>query len=583
MSLAVQNPSAATQRVSWPAGFEMREDGLFWIGQVRGNPVAWRLSDHFEVLGEGRDPAGGQWSTIIRFRDRDARLKTIPIDHARLSSNPGEMRALVISQGLRLDNRQGRPEQFIQALTHVETSSRVTLVASVGWVSDDCFVLPGEVLKVQGAEDALFTGDASSTRYKASGTLDEWKSTVALPASNSALATFAISCAFAGPLLLPLGYEGGGFHVRGASSTGKTSLLIPAASVWGGGGPQGGAHSWRSTANALEGLAHGHSDTFLALDEIGLASPDEVGQVAYALASGQGKARASAMGYLRQRQCWRTLFMSTGEVSLSSHMLSGRKQERTMAGQELRLIELEADAGAGYGIWDTLEPGASAARMSDRIKTAALQNYGIAGPRFVDLLVNWRERAVEHAQAVARNFMQLAHQEGDTGQIERGARRFALVAAAGELASHFRIVPWPRGMATKAAIRVFERWASSYGRFRVREDAAILRALRDALDTHPHAFPFVDDNKDQGLDRPGQLLGRRYTSAGEVRYLITDAGWAQIFAGFDLRRAAELLLAEGFLEPGEAGRFKKKASPKQLRGARFYTIRASIQQVSLDD
>ncbi|MGE5164659.1 MAG: DUF927 domain-containing protein [Sphingobacteriales bacterium] len=57
--------------------------------------------------------------------------------------------------------------------------------------------------------------------------------------------------------------DGGGVHLRGPSSVGKTALLRSAASVY---GPPSFLRSWRATANALEATAEQHTDTLLALD-----------------------------------------------------------------------------------------------------------------------------------------------------------------------------------------------------------------------------------------------------------------------------------------------------------------------------
>jgi putative DNA primase/helicase len=76
----------------------------------------------------------------------------------------------------------------------------------------------------------------------------------ALCVGNSRLA-FAVACAFAGPLLRPAGMESGGFHYRGDSSSGKTTALKVAASVYGGAGY---LQRWRTTDNALEAIAAQH-------------------------------------------------------------------------------------------------------------------------------------------------------------------------------------------------------------------------------------------------------------------------------------------------------------------------------------
>ena len=98
----------------------------------------------------------------------------------------------------------------------------------------------------------------------------------------------AACCAFAAPLLGPLGEQGRSFHLHGKSSSGKTTALRVAASVWGGEagtGALGYVRQWRATGNGVEGLAQAHSDTLLAMDEIGTADP-----------------RRSA----KPRTCWRT-------------------------------------------------------------------------------------------------------------------------------------------------------------------------------------------------------------------------------------------------------------------------------------
>ena len=61
---------------------------------------------------------------------------------------------------------------------------------------------------------------------------------------------------------------GGGIHFRSASSTGKSTALHVAGSVWGGGDATGYVRSWRATANGLEGVALNHCDTLLCLDEL---------------------------------------------------------------------------------------------------------------------------------------------------------------------------------------------------------------------------------------------------------------------------------------------------------------------------
>lgn len=115
--------------------------------------------------------------------------------------------------------------------------------------------------------------------------------------------------------------------------------------MWG--DPSAYPRLWRATANGLEGLAALHNDGLLILDELSQIDPKEAGEAAYLLANGQGKARASRTGTARQSARWRLLFLSAGEESLTA--LMARVGRKVNAGQEIRLADLDADAGAGMG------------------------------------------------------------------------------------------------------------------------------------------------------------------------------------------------------------------------------------------
>lgn len=60
---------------------------------------------------------------------------------------------------------------------------------------------------------------------------------------------FAVSLAFAAPLLRLVGMDGGGYHLKGESTDGKTTTMKAATSVCG--GPDYW-QTWRATGNALE-------------------------------------------------------------------------------------------------------------------------------------------------------------------------------------------------------------------------------------------------------------------------------------------------------------------------------------------
>ncbi|EQD50077.1 protein containing DUF927, partial [mine drainage metagenome] len=138
-----------------------------------------------------------------------------------------------------------------------------------------------------------------------------------------------------------------------------------AASAFGGAAYMG---TWRQTDNGLEGTAALHSDLLLILDELSQLDPRHAGQVAYLLANGQGKGRAHRDGSPRAITTWRTLFLSAGEVGLAD--LVNESGGKVRAGQQVRVLDVAADAGAGLGLFERLPAGVTAGQFSDALKHA---------------------------------------------------------------------------------------------------------------------------------------------------------------------------------------------------------------------
>ncbi len=229
------------------------------------------------------------------------------------------------------------------------------------------------------------------------------------------------AAAFAGPLLRFQGSGGdsGGFNLRGTSSSGKTTALRAAASVYGG---TGYVCQWRATANGLEAIAEAHSDCLLILDELAQIDASEAGECAYLLGNGTGKNRMAKSLSAPPPKEWRLLFLSAGEISLSEHMLEAGKHAK--AGQELRLADLPADAGAGMGIIETLHGHADSGAIANHIRDATARHHGHAGTA-------WLDGIVAHDRLSARVGASLKRWMADTSALCPAARQPAPSRASG--------------------------------------------------------------------------------------------------------------------------------------------------------
>lgn len=226
---------------------------------------------------------------------------------------------------------------------------------------------------------------------------------------------------------------------------------------------------------------------------------------------------------------------------------------------------------------------------------------GHAGPAFVRGLVADPAHWEAETKRLAKTFVAKAKQDGDSGQIYRGALRFAASAAAGELATALGIVPWRPGEAETAALACFNAWASGFGRTGLREHRQILEKVRNAIQAGQSRFARISHGKSSSLH--GDALEDKDAGAsnreGEARslstlgylhdieprrpcYLFHDSGWAEILTGFDTKEASAVLQQQGFLVPGDGGRPKRKQRVGD-QSPRFYTVRATILEWDASD
>jgi putative DNA primase/helicase len=214
-----------------------------------------------------------------------------------------------------------------------------------------------------------------------SGSVDDWKEHIGKTCMGNPLMILAVSLAFSGPLLAPLGLLGGGLHFRGASSSGKTTLLNLSASVWGG---RQLISQWRATSNGLEAIAATMNDMLLPLDEIAEITARNLYEAIYMLANGTGKARMTKDVTLADQVRWRLALISSGEISVEEKLKEGRLS--SMAGHEVRLIDVEADSRT-YGAFDNIHNAENAATFAEQIQQAARRHHGAVGHSFVRRLI----------------------------------------------------------------------------------------------------------------------------------------------------------------------------------------------------
>jgi uncharacterized protein (DUF927 family) len=535
-------------------GFQLTDKGVYHHEPDKS--PRWICSP-LSVVAMVRDPQNAGWGLLTEFADPDRNPHRIIIPMQLFRGDGAEVAGLLLDRGLKIAPR-ARP-LLIEYLQTARSNKRARITGRTGWhetasAADGkpgaVFVLPNEAIGA-GRDEWIFDSETPATTFTTRGTVKGWQQEVAALCRGNSRLLFTVSVAFAAPLLHLTGSEGGGFHLRGNSSDGKTTALRVAASVCGG---RDYMQTWRNTDNALETTAQQHCDALLLLDEIAQVDARAAGECVYMLANGGAKGRAQRMGGLRARASWRVLFLSAGEIGLLEQMSEAGKSPR--AGQDARLAEIPADAGKGLGIFENLHGYQGGAEFSKALTDAARTNYGGPFLAYLAELVKHQSTVADTVKEAQRKF-QAACLTGEAhGQARRVADRFALVGAAGELATKWGLTGWEPGESMTAARACFDAWKARRGGEGNQEERAALAAVREFLRRYGESSftewdrpPNKDDHAPVRSDRSGY---RKHDAAEDaVHFYIFNEVWrARVCKGFDAAAVGRLLVKRGFAEEG---------------------------------
>ena len=584
--------------------FRMTAEGLFYQSEREDASPLW-LSAPFEVLAQTRDEYGSDWGLLLRWYDPDGRRHEWAMPREVLAGRGDELWRNLLRNGFTVASSTASRNKLADYLGSVRVETRARSVTRVGWHSNangQVFVLPDMTFGDTVGERVLWQSETrTETFYGVSGTPETWLEEVGKRCIGNSRLVMAASAGFAPPLLELANEESGGFHFVGTSWTGKTGALRMAGSIWGGGGINGYIRSWRATSNGLEGIAEVHSDGFLPLDELGQVDAREAGETAYMLANGIGKGRARRDGSARRPAQWRLVFLSSGELSLADKMAEAGKRVR--AGQEVRLVDIPANAGAGMGIFENLHGAASPGEFAEILRDATTRCYGSSIRAFLEALTERlaadRDGLRVLLEANRREFIARHLPLGASSQVRSVCGRFALLAAAGNLATIFGLTGWPDGEAERAAVICFQAWLDHRGTAGDQDIETGIRRVIRFLEEHGSARfepvcevawvsgaePVGDREKDNEQANPSAISGRTFNRAGFRRrtaeglwqYMALPEAWkTEITKGFNPPVLAREMVDRSLIIPDPRGTPARQVNIKGYGNIRLYVFAPGI-------
>lgn len=541
--------------------YECRADGLYYRGLVfnrdtnrnEPSPSKWICSP-IEIEANTHDANGENWCMLVKIVDRNGNKHDWLMPSSLLAGRGDDIIAALLDRGMVMAAGSETKKRLIDFFICARPTKSIITVDRTGWADDSytCFVLPAKVIGTP-EKQYLLRRISDTDPYQVSGTLAEWQDNVAALCVGNSRLVFAVAAALAGPAMAILGIAGIGFVFVGESSCGKTTMLALSGGVY---GSLKYTETCRSTDNATETLGPIHSDTLLAMDELGAMAAPAALQTMYMLASGVGKLRADRNGEARRKKTWRVLYILTSEVTLAEHAAAAG--QRTAAGQEIRLLNIPADAGAGFGLFENLHGDKTGANFSTRIIENVEKYHGTAGPSMVEKLIENRATAPEIFRQLILQFVASVVPPNAGGQVRRAASYFGLVAVAGEFATAHGITKWPVGESERAAKRCFLDWLENRGGAENGEIIGLLQNIKKffALNGEARFSPWeraTDDHAPRTSNRAGFV--RRDTTADTLTfYILPEIFRTEICAGYNYKTAEKILIARGWLSPSGDGR-----------------------------
>ena len=410
-----------------------------------------------------------------------------------------------------------------------------------------CFVKPDGTYRGRPTVEHLQVALLHPVALAMAGTIEGWWALIIRFVTGQSLLILSLCSAFLGPLLeVMLGWDNVLVELVSTTSTGKTTILSVASTVWGAPHRRAGSisKSLRATANGIEENMLARSGAFCPLNEVNLLGSEKqlgdlLGDIAFLLEEGAAKDRMGQQSLTPARLC-----VQANSNRPVAELMRGQSAERIDA-VRVRLASVSADVGKGLGSLDVLPDGfTDPASAINALRDGLLEHHGHAIDLFLDRLAaelaSDRDRLIRTISWWENRFIVRCGVDRNNGPAFRRACIFARLHAAGQLASRWGVLPI-RGILS-AILACYRRSladdppaTSDAVLSAIQRVQQYVEANRDSLADLNHSEPIA--LTDAELDACPGFLKRRL---GQHCIFVRTERWQQAFGSDANRMLSEL-------------------------------------------
>lgn len=317
-----------------------------------------------------------------------------------------------------------------------EKNKMKRLFKSMGWKNEDTeFVLGDKLYRKDGVLQTGYSqgSDEFLGNFRAKGSLDEWRElTTIFQNPDLAPHAFMLLIAFAAPLLKLANKQGFTVSAYGDTGTGKSTMGKLLASVYG--HPERTWAPYDATANARSERLGMYNALPAYMDEVSTMDSKDVREMIYSIATGKGRDSLTRTRETRKGLDWTTILVCSTNDAMQTKL---QMEKANAEAESMRLFEFRFPMVSAF------------AEPSRRIPRILLENYGLAGARYIENLVAHRDAIAPQLWEVVES---IGEEFGMASQERFWTQAIAYTLFGGALAREWEIIdfdpdvirPWIR-------------------------------------------------------------------------------------------------------------------------------------------